>query len=143
MPTKTDVYTRAREYVDTPFRHQGRTPSRALDCVGVCACTGKSLGLSIEDTTDYRRSPDWTRFKAEFLKNGTMVGNRLEDAVPGTIVLLREGRWQTHCAVVGELNGEKTIIHAYEPRGKVVEERFDVPYWAGRIVAVFLLNGVD
>jgi cell wall-associated NlpC family hydrolase len=142
MTTKADIVTRAREYVGTPFRHQGRLPGVALDCVGLCACVGKSLGLEIHDVVDYRRRPDWTRFKAEFDKNGQWIGNSEAVAVPGTMLLLREGRHQTHCAIVAEKDGFKTMIHAFEPRGKVVEERITQD-WAQRIVAVYLLNGVE
>jgi cell wall-associated NlpC family hydrolase len=142
VPTKNDVVAQAREYLETPFRHQGRTPGRFLDCVGLCACTGKALGLDIQDATDYRRTPDWTRFKAEFEKNGKWLGNTVGVAVPGTMVILREGRYQTHCGIIGEKDGKKTLIHAYEPRGKVVEELLS-DEWIKRIVAVYLLNGVE
>jgi len=146
MVTKREFYERAREYVDTPFRHQGRLPGRALDCVGVPSCAGKSFGFDIKDTTNYREYADWTTFVAKFKDNGTMVGNSQDAAEPGHIVILRDGEarlvHQTHCAVVGEKNGERTLIHAYKPRGKVVEERF-TPEWQKKVVAVFNLYGVE
>lgn len=141
MPTKREYYEKAREFIGTPFRHQGRLPGRGLDCVGLVVCAATAFGVQIDDVTDYRRTPDWTRFKGEFEKNGMNLGNRYEDAVPGTVVLLREGRWQTHCAVVGEQDGERTLIHAFILRNKVVEERFSQD-WRERIQGVFLMRGV-
>lgn len=142
MATKSELVAKAREFLDTPFRHQGRWPGRGLDCVGVVASAGKALGLGLQDVTNYGRTPDWTRFKGEFEKNGTMLGNTPDLAVPGTLVILRDGRWQTHCGIMAANEaGEPTIIHAYELRSKVVEERFE--NWKSRLVAVFLLNGVE
>lgn len=147
MPSKQEYFLKAREFVGTPFRHQGRTPGRGLDCVGLVVCAATALGAMIDDVTNYRRTPDWTRFKGEFEKNGTSLGNRYEDAVPGTVVLLREGRWQTHCAVVGLRGvdspgaGERTLVHAFVLRGKVVEERFSQE-WRERIQGVFLMRGL-
>lgn len=142
MATREQVYLKAREMVGVPFRHQGRNPSRGLDCVGLCAMTGLSLGLDIRDVRNYSRTPDWTQFRVKFEENGRFLGNRSDDAVPGSMVILRELRWQTHCGIIGSLNGSRTLIHAYQPRGKVVEERL-TPEWEQKILGAYLLNGVE
>lgn len=146
MVTKREFYERAREYVGTPFRHQGRTPGRALDCVGLPSCVAQSFGLEVKDSADYREYADWTLFVKNFRANGDWIGDKESVAEPGMIVILRDGEarrvHQTHCAVVAERNGEKTLIHAYKIRGQVVEERFTVA-WARRVTAVFNLYGVE
>jgi len=144
MPTSASYLARARSYLGTPFRHQGRKPGMGLDCVGVLVCAGRAEGIEVTDTPNYRRHADWATFTAKFNENADWVGNSLDALEPGRIIILRDGKYQTHCAVIGTdpVDGAFTIVHAYEPRGKVVEERITED-WRSRIVGVYKLRGLD
>ena len=60
---QTDIVTRARSALGTPFRHQGRQPHVGLDCLGlVVHALGR--GAQAVDQTDYARVPDSIRLAA-------------------------------------------------------------------------------
>lgn len=60
---QTDIVTRARGAIGTPFRHQGRQPHVGLDCLGlVVHAIGR--GAEAVDQTDYARVPDSIRLAA-------------------------------------------------------------------------------
>lgn len=114
-----------------------------IDCVGLVVCTLRAEGLEISDTTSYRRHADWARFMEKFVENGHWIGDSLAVAEPGDILVLLDGKYQTHCAfVASDSNDDLTIIHAYEPYGKVLEERLS-PDIAKRIRAVFIPEGLS
>lgn len=113
-----------------------------IDCVGLIVCTLRAEGLEISDTTSYRRHADWAKFMEKFIENGHWIGDSVAVAEPGDILVLMDGKYQTHCAFVADLDGVLTIIHAYEPYGKVIEERLS-PEIASRIRAVFIPEGLS
>ena len=60
---QTDIVTRARSALGTPFRHQGRQPHVGLDCLGlVVHALGR--GAQAVDQKDYARVPDSIRLAA-------------------------------------------------------------------------------
>ena len=129
----------ARELVGTRFHHQGRVPGRGLDCVGLVAVVGRSLGLFDYDITDYARLPD----EAAMRDHIRVAGFRETDkAKTGDVALMRFTREAQH---VGILTGPKTecsLIHAWMQAGRVVEHRLD-EQWRGRMVATFSFPGVN
>ena len=54
-PIRSRIVATAREYLLTPFHHQGRKKGVGIDCVGLIACVGHELGILDYDCTDYSR----------------------------------------------------------------------------------------
>ncbi|MBI5427255.1 MAG: C40 family peptidase [Nitrospinae bacterium] len=56
--TRSEIVRKAREYLGTPFHHQGRAKGRGVDCVGLVVCVLRELGLEIDDCRTYPQTPD-------------------------------------------------------------------------------------
>lgn len=131
---RRQIVTAARAALGTRFHHQGRVPGRGLDCVGLVAVVGCTLGLTDYDVIDYARLPDERAMRAHINAAGFRP---VELARPGDVALMRFTRAAQH---VGILTGT-TLIHAWMQAGRVVEHRLD-DHWRGRIVASFSFPGI-
>lgn len=142
MTTRAAVVAAARELRDVPFKHQGRTLA-GLDCAGVVVYVAHLFGLSSFDATGYRRLP------------GAVGAERLEDvcrremrqidpatAAAGDVALFLIGKRPRHLAILGDYAlGGLSMIHAYEPAGKVAETAFDL-HWRHLLFETYALPGV-
>ncbi len=137
MPSRSEILTAARAWMDTPFRHQGRCRGVGVDCIGLIVGVARDLGVDTRDRTDYPRQPDGSSLEAALdgqlrrLAPGTMG--------PGDVLLLRIRRMPQH---VGFLAEHGTIIHAHSAAGRVVEMRLNERWW-DRLVAAYRLPGVE
>lgn len=137
MPFNEQVVEAARTWIDTPFRHQGRNGT-GIDCVGVIIEVARTLGIVDKDFDERnynRRAPHGQAFMARFKE--LLVSKNCRDVAAGNIVILKEPTYPCHCGIIGQINGNFTLIHAYAPRRKVVEEYFDTPSWRDKHVATF------
>lgn len=131
------IVRQAREFVGTPFRHQGRVPGRALDCLGVIVCVGRQLKLFDHDRRDYPRvAPDGETLLREVARAG-FRGIAPAAARPGDVYVMAMTRDPQHVALVTD----KGILHAWLAARAVVEHGLD-DFWAARIVAAFRFPGV-
>lgn len=55
--SREDIVKEVRSYVGTPFAHQGRTPKKGLDCVGVPISVCLKFKIPFTDKTDYPKMP--------------------------------------------------------------------------------------
>lgn len=143
MTTRGQVVAAARGWLGVPFAHQGRSRD-GVDCAGLAVRIAHELALSAFDATGYRRLP------------AGVGGEKIEDICrremrpvdpgllePGDVALFLIGRRPRHLAVVGDyFAGGLSIIHAYEPAGRVVENRFD-GLWKLQLFEAYALPGVD
>lgn len=53
-----DIARAAKNLVNTPWHHQGRTPGVGCDCVGVGVLAATATGRTVEDFTCYGLDPD-------------------------------------------------------------------------------------
>ena len=98
MPTREQVVAKAREYLKTPFCHQGRIKNQALDCVGLLLCVGEELGLQDKegrpvfgsDHLDYPPKPAGNLVPDNCKRR--LVEKNISDMKAGDIVLLRLAR---------------------------------------------------
>jgi len=105
-------------YIGTPYSHQGRTPGLALDCAGVIECAAKDCGFDVvEYNRGYGRLPHKGQLAAAILRQ-SWIRQASEKWAAGNILLIRWKKEPQHLAVVTE---NETIIHAYQPSGRVVE----------------------
>ncbi len=123
----------ARQYLGTPFHHQGRLRGIGIDCVGLLVCVGRALGLMDHDNATYPRHP----------VSGLLVGelDRCMDAIP--VESMREGDllvfWlapRTKLPQHVAFRTDRGIIHTYANVGKVVEHNLSEK-WVKRICAVY------
>lgn len=135
--TGEDVVGVAREWLDTPYRHQASVKGVGTDCLGLVRGVWREL-IGEEPEISPAYSPNWAEaLGQERLLDAArrhLVEVGIGEAAPGDILLFRMGLGHPakHCAV---LSAPKRIIHAYWGRS-VCETRL-VPWWERRIAAAF------
>lgn len=65
---KEQIIAKAREFIGTPYLHQGRVKGAGIDCCGLVIQVAKELGLSDYDLTGYSRYADGVDFLKEFFE---------------------------------------------------------------------------
>ncbi|MBP1850898.1 NlpC/P60 family protein [Rhizobium halophytocola] len=134
----------ARDWIGTPYRHQGTAKSVGCDCLGLIRGLWREL-YGDEPETPGPYAADWAE-RGGSRENGG--GERLLDAASRHLVTVdglgkaeagdvlifrfRAGLPARHCGV---LEGPSHFIHAYEQAG-VVRSAL-VPGWRRRVAGVF------
>lgn len=143
LPTRNNVIRIAREWIDTPFKHQAMVKGVGADCVGLVAGVGDELGILSDNfkmMTGYGRRPNPKIMEAELNKHLTPIKEC--DAVKGDIVWLH---WRAglpmHVAILSGRKGRKTLIHALSEARKVTEHTL-TPDWCDRIVSFWRYPGL-
>lgn len=125
----------ARRYLGTPFLHQGRDPSRGIDCIGLLVAAAKDCGLhwlAAHDFAGYDRNP-----AAHVLESRLASAlSSADDLKPGCIVSLDFFGKTRHVGIIGEHCGRLTIIHTYNRPSKVIEHGIDAK-WRRRITGIY------
>jgi len=121
-----DYGERARAFVGTPFRPQGRD-ANGLDCVGVILATFEIASDALR--RDYRLRGD---HHSELLKglNGQFRRVAKAQLRPGDVMMLKIADEQFHLAV----RTNQGFVHAHAGIGRVVETP-GTPDWA--LLAVY------
>lgn len=119
----SDVVTRARALLGTPWHHQGRLPGVGLDCIGIVVCIAHARGYFEFDDTNYGRNPTDDRLERYldqfFLRQaGPPFSFPL---APGLVLLFEHpDTGRQHVAIstdAGMIHGE-----SFFGKGKVVEQ---------------------
>lgn len=148
MPTKEQIVGKAREYVGTPFRHQGRIKGLGLDCVGLPLCVGEDLGLKDKDgkpflktdNANYSDQPQDQFVHQEAVRR--MIAIPSSELRDGDMVTLKVPSIPCHVAIISTVCGVRGMIHAYAPSKKCVEHVMDKK-WERRIEGCFRFPGVE
>lgn len=111
---KQKIIDKAREYINTPWLHQGRS-KLGVDCVGLIVCVFKDCGITVEDYTKYHRTPH-SEDMLDIL-NRHLEKKRLSELEKGDIITIRIRGAIQHVAIYNN----DTIIHADNRAGKVLE----------------------
>ena len=133
MVTHSDIIKKGREFIGTPFVHQGRLKGIGVDCIGLITGVAKELGLFDVVTPPYRRYSDGTLLMQEMLK--VFDPADLDSKVPGDIIIYWVDKSSKHPQHVGILT-ETGVIHTYDRVMKVIEAP-TTPRWEDRITHVF------
>lgn len=137
----SDIVKAARELIGTPYKHQGRTPGKELDCVGVIIATGKLSGaLPLEfDYLGYSRDAD-----GSLLREFDNYGLSLPDLTAGAIALFKIDAVPHHCGIITpRFKGDDWgVVHAYQSAKKVKEHNL-ICWWKTKIVRLYGFPGVD
>lgn len=139
--TGHDLITRARQEValKTKWRHQGREPGQALDCVGLLYCVAWAHGLEAEDIRNYSKRPGSQALYETLDRYCTNLGTEAPRQPGDILVLSVAGEDPQHTAL---WTGAGTVIHASAAHRKVVEQRFDDDLRRG-LCRVYRLKGLD
>ena len=133
--TAADIIAAARECLGTPFAHQGRINGLALDCAGLIIHVAKTLDLQHVDHSGYARLPGNGLLESALDNQPGLT--RVSELQPGDIFLMKFSGDPQHLGIYA---GD-TIIHAYQPVGKVCEHGL-TDAWRRRIVRVYRFNEV-
>lgn len=143
--TRAAVVAEARRWLDTPFHHQARTRGVGCDCGGLVGGVAVALGIVPPDWWRDTFDPRWGGYGRQPAQ-GTLQQvcesfmARTDDPQPGDVLLMRFAREPQHVAIVGD-HGGRSLIHAYEAIGRVIEHRLD-PRWQRRTVQAYRMPGV-
>lgn len=139
MVTRTQIVEKAREYLGTPFRHQGRAKGRGVDCAGLLICVARDLGVRDPawDVSHYGHLPNGGQLQDHMARN--MQAIALSDSDAGDVLLMSFGNEPQHIAIK---TSKDYIIHSYAQVRKVVEHRVD-QQWSSRIVGAFRFNELE
>ncbi len=121
----------ARAAVGTPFRHQGRTVGRGIDCAGLMLHAVSAAGIQVADQSGYSRLAGGRMLEAA-LDSQPGIAQVHDDPRPGDILLMRFDGEPCHLAMLAG----KTIIHAWAITRKVCEHGFTTE-WQNRVVRVY------
>jgi NlpC/P60 family putative phage cell wall peptidase len=130
--------TIARNWIGTPYRHQGARRGVGCDCLGLIRGVWQEIyGVEPEAPGPY--GMDWAERSGEerlIAASARHCGTQVDRSAmqPGDLILFR---WRIGYAAkhAGILSGERRFIHAYEQAG-VIESAL-VPSWERRIAAAF------
>jgi cell wall-associated NlpC family hydrolase len=133
MTFQSIIIGKAREYLGTPYHHQGRVKGAGIDCAGLPICVARELNLSNYDVDGYGRDGSGVGLKEAFDFN--CIAKSTFDL--GDIVLLRIRYHPQHCGIIATDNESNfTLIHACRSRQKVVEVIFG-QWWRDRLIACY------
>lgn len=139
MTTRAEIIAEAREWIGTPYRHQGRLKHIASDCVGMLICVPRALGIFPPgfDVNGYKRDPD-----PEMMRS--LLNLHLDRVLPGVpqpgdILWIRPHDKARHLALY---TFDNTVIHAIDKIRGVAEHIFD-ERWRRSVSGVWRYRGVD
>src|SRR5690349_20654060 len=75
-----------RGLIDTPFRHHGRLPGKALDCAGVLHALAVRFGVPYQDDRHYPRGPFPERLLRCLAVSGVLLAS-VDDARDGSVLV--------------------------------------------------------
>lgn len=122
MTNQSDIIASAREWIGTPFVHQGRKKGIGVDCAGVVVGIARDnhLAEGFVDPTDYPANP--TNRQIEDILDTWMDRVKPQDVQPGDVLFFRYAKLPQHMGVLTE---KGTFVHAYKQGFGVVEVTYD------------------
>lgn len=129
--TPEELISKAREWLDTPFHHQGRVKGVGVDCIGVLVGVMREFGIQLPDHYHYPREP------YGILEKKLDLHLERTDRQIGAVALFRIRNAPQHVAIITD----KGMIHSYSPIKKTVETVIDEK-WERRFLWCYALPGV-
>jgi cell wall-associated NlpC family hydrolase len=111
----------ARAWLGVPWRHLGRS-REGLDCIGLVLVAARACGIEADDPAPYAREPSSQRLREEIAAALDPVP--IAEARPGDVLVFNLGLYAGHIGIRAHHPGYRvpSVIHAYAPRRRVVEE---------------------
>jgi cell wall-associated NlpC family hydrolase len=128
----------ARRYIGVPWRHLGRS-RQGIDCIGLVLLAARECGIKADDPAPYEREPASQRLRQELA--GVLDEVPIAAARPGDVLVFNLGLYAGHLGVCAEHPEYRvtSVIHAYAPRRRVVEEPL-ASLDAGTLTGAFRLS---
>jgi cell wall-associated NlpC family hydrolase len=122
-PRRQLIINKAREYLGTPYKHQGRT-KHGLDCIGLIRIPFADLGYETDDFNGYGENADIKTMAAKLEKHFVRIRGG-QQLFPADVLWMRANDGlERHLALYTE---NQTIIHATNwGAKKVVEHRYSL-----------------
>lgn len=136
------IIAAARNWIDTPWRHQGRDGDRGIDCVGLIVCVAADIGIPIDDLRNYRRVATSRQMEAEFDRR--MIRRKIAAHAPGAVLLFKYRPFPRHVAIGTMRDGQPWIVHSRQDagRGRVIEEPYSET-WKSRLAVAYDYPGAE
>ena len=141
--TRAAVLACARDWIDTPYRHQASVRGAGADCLGLIRGIWRTL-YGAEPETPPAYTPDWSDASGEETLHAAArrwlrpIGNA--DVQPGDVMLFRMSP-SAPCKHIGIFSAPHILTHAYW--GRAVVESHLVPYWRRRWVYSFTFPALE
>lgn len=140
MILRKDIVEKGREYINTPFHHQGRVKGVGVDCAGFIICLCKELNIDVYDVQGYNRIPTQGIF-LNTVEN-QLIKIDIKEVKAGDIMIFHFGAEAQHIALVSEVDDKISIIHAYSQIKKVVEHDLD-ELWTKRLCGCYRFKNIE
>lgn len=143
---RNEIVLQAREWLGTPFVHQGRLKNEGCDCLGLIMGVASELGLKINnipiseyDEKNYPRVPDGKKLQEKLSE--ILFKKEKFNAKAGDIFLMNFGGNPQHMGIFSDYNNSPAlaIIHCYSQVGKVVEHRLN-DFWFSKIEQIYSIT---
>jgi hypothetical protein len=138
MTTGQDIINAAREYLQTPYLHQGRAKGVGIDCIGLPICVCWDLGLSDFNDQNYGEHPSGNLLIDRIATQCTLI----DMPVLGCLMVFRIEKLPQHCGIFSHKDGRDTLIHAYQGIDRVKEHTY-TDWWSDRLVQAYALPEVN
>lgn len=141
MTCGADIVTEARQWIGTPWHHQGRVKQVGVDCLGLIVGCARALEIPLQDVTNYGRLPDPIVARKELRRQ--LIQLQLCDVQPGDILYLRWLNSPQHFAIFtgdGLIHAYSKIRHTGE-MGRVIEHRMSDRWWS-MVMDIYRLKGL-
>jgi len=122
---RAQLIEKARSYIGTKWRHQGRT-RQGIDCLGLMLVPAFELGLcDYPDQYNYPRRAtsreliEISRLWAQEVRLGPGGIDAMKD---GDVLVLRDHTFPQHVGMVTSMNGQRSLLHSSLAHRRVVEE---------------------
>lgn len=139
---RAEIVAEARRFVElkTPWKRVARHSEKGMNCGGIFALVARKFDVKFTDYDGDVRWPDGDLMKKRLGEACTPAS--VVNLKPGTYVLLHYRGTPFHCAIIGERDGHKTIIHVSVARRGAFEELL-TPALMKKLHAAYDLPGVE
>jgi cell wall-associated NlpC family hydrolase len=120
------------KHIPRNYCHQARLPGVGLDCLGVVLSIASHFNLSDYENNAYSRYGNGVDLVREFEQNL----HRTTNPQSGDILVFKFGKHPQHVGILSSIDGQPSLIHAYQTIGVVAEHNFDES-WARRVCDSF------
>lgn len=140
------IVASARTWVGTPFQHQRALKGVGCDCIGLIVAVMRDLGQepAPEDYDEYyySRTPNPRAMGAKLAKYFDKMDFPIRTPAPDGAIAWMQWRHglPMHLAIMATFEGRRTMIHAFEHVGKVVEHGFSGE-WPRRVASWWKFRG--
>jgi NlpC/P60 family putative phage cell wall peptidase len=122
MTPRDTIIAEARKWAGTPYHCQADVKGAGVDCILLIVRAFVDSGMC-EPFDPRPYSDEWFLHRSEEIYLGGVMSRCVEvqSPRPGDLMLFRWGRCYSHGGIVTS-TAPLTIIHAYQPAGRVIEE---------------------